>query len=69
MLKPSDYGKSYIIVFPDETKLVRLLYPGSQKKLFNLVSSNLTEPSSHSLYKDVLSKQSMKYYGIEEKST
>lgn len=68
-LKPSDYGKSYIIVFPDETKLVRLLYPGSQKKLFNLVSSNLTEPSSHSLYKDVPLKAIYEILWHRRKST
>jgi transcriptional regulator with XRE-family HTH domain len=55
-LKPSDYGRPYVIVLPDDTKLVRSLYPGQQKGLFNLVSLNLTDHLDHPLHTNVTLK-------------
>lgn len=52
-LKHLDYGRPYIVVFPDDTKLVRSLYPGSQKGLFNLISLNPLESIGQPLHINV----------------
>jgi transcriptional regulator with XRE-family HTH domain len=52
-LKPSDYGRPYIVVLQDNKKLVRSLYPGQPKELFTLISLNLLNPLECPCYVNV----------------
>ncbi len=55
-LKSPDYGKPYIVIFPDDSKLVRSLYPGQQKGLFKLSCLNLLDPLEQPFHVNVTLK-------------